>query len=135
MPLEDVIGANLGALFPGMEVVRFFVFRVTRYSDIELANAEEPEDLLEAIEEQVFQRRFGEVVRLEVEEGMPDAVCALLLEELREETPGRPASQRAGRAVVGTAAGVRRPDAAAAARLSGTARSAVRAGDTGGASR
>jgi polyphosphate kinase len=71
------------------------VFRVTRYSDIELANADEPEDLLEAIEEQVFQRRFGEVVRLEVEEGMPDAVCALLLEELREETPeGRLLSER-----------------------------------------
>ena len=87
VPLEDVIGANLGALFPGMDVVRWFAFRVTRYSDIELAGAEEPEDLLEAIEEQVFQRRFGEVVRLEVEEGMPDAVCALLLEELREETP------------------------------------------------
>ena len=95
VPLEDVIGANLGSLFPGMDVVRFFVFRVTRYSDIELANADEPEDLLEAIEEQVFQRRFGEVVRLEVEEGMPDAVCALLLEELRDETPeGRLLSER-----------------------------------------
>jgi polyphosphate kinase len=87
VPLEDVIGANLGALFPGMDVVRWFAFRVTRYSDIDLADADEPEDLLEAIEEQVFQRRFGEVVRLEVEQGMPEAVCALLLEELREETP------------------------------------------------
>jgi polyphosphate kinase len=95
VPLEDVIGANLGALFPGMDVVRWFAFRVTRYSDIDLANADEPEDLLEAIEEQVFQRRFGEVVRLEVEEGMPDAVCALLLEELREETPeGRLLAER-----------------------------------------
>ncbi len=87
VPLEDVIGSNLGALFPGMEVVRWYVFRVTRYSDIDLANADEPEDLLATIEEQVFQRRFGEVVRLEVEEGMPEAVCALLLEELREDTP------------------------------------------------
>jgi polyphosphate kinase len=87
VPLEDVIGANLGALFPGMDVVQWFAFRVTRYSDIDLADADEPEDLLEAIEEQVFQRRFGEVVRLEVEEGMPDTMCALLLEELRDETP------------------------------------------------
>jgi polyphosphate kinase len=95
VPLEDVIGANLGALFPGMDVVRWFAFRVTRYSDIDLADADEPEDLLEAIEEQVFQRRFGEVVRLEVEEGMPEAVCGLLLEELREETPeGRLLSER-----------------------------------------
>ena len=95
VPLEDVIGANLGALFPGMEVVRWYVFRVTRYSDIDLANADEPEDLLATIEEQVFQRRFGEVVRLEVEEGMPEAVCALLLEELREDTPeGRLLTER-----------------------------------------
>jgi polyphosphate kinase len=95
VPLEDVIGANLGALFPGMEVVRWFAFRVTRYSDIDLANADEPEDLLATIEEQVFQRRFGEVVRLEVEEGMPEAVCALLLEELREDTPeGRLLTER-----------------------------------------
>ena len=87
VPLEDVIGANLGALFPGMDVVRWFAFRVTRYSDIDLADADEPEDLLEAIEEQLFQRRFGEVVRVEVEEGMPQSLCALLLEELRDETP------------------------------------------------
>jgi polyphosphate kinase len=87
VPLEDVIGANLSALFPGMDVVRWFAFRVTRYSDIDLADADEPEDLLEAIEEQLFQRRFGEVVRLEVEDGMPAAMCALLLEELRDETP------------------------------------------------
>ena len=95
VPLEDVIGTNLGALFPGMDVLRWFAFRVTRYSDIDLADADEPEDLLEAIEEQVFQRRFGEVVRVEVEEGMPEAVCALLIEELREETPeGRLLNER-----------------------------------------
>ena len=95
VPLEDVIGANLGSLFPGMEVVHWYAFRVTRYSDIDLANADEPEDLLATIEEQVFQRRFGEVVRLEVEEGMPDTVCALLLDELREDTPeGRLLAER-----------------------------------------
>ena len=100
VPLEDVIGANLGSLFPGMDVVRWYTFRVTRYSDIDLANADEPEDLLATIEEQVFQRRFGEVVRLEVEEGMPDAVCALLLEELREDTPeGRLLGERDVQAV------------------------------------
>jgi polyphosphate kinase len=87
IPLEAVIGANLGALFPGMQVVRWFAFRVTRYSDIDLANAEEPEDLLATIEAQVFQRRFGEVVRLEVQPGMPETMRALLLEELRDDTP------------------------------------------------
>ena len=87
IPLEQVMGANLGALFPGMEVVRWFAFRVNRYSDIDLADAEEPEDLLATIEEQVFQRRFGEVVRIEVQQGMPETMRALLLEELRDDTP------------------------------------------------
>ena len=84
VPLEEVIGANLGALFPGMEVLRWHAFRITRYSDLEMP-VEEPEDLLATIEEQVFKRRFGEVVRLEVEDEMPSHLRTLLLEELRAE--------------------------------------------------
>jgi polyphosphate kinase len=89
VPLEHVIGANLGALFPGMEVEGAWGFKLTRYSDIEVSNTEEPEDLLATIEEQVFQRRFSEVVRLEVETGMPDALRDLLVEELRDEVRGK----------------------------------------------
>src|SRR5205814_4330835 len=77
VPLEQVIGANLGALFPGMEVVAWYVFRITRYSDLEIP-VEEPEDLLEMIEEQVFKRRFGEVVRVEVQDDMLQHLRALL---------------------------------------------------------
>jgi polyphosphate kinase len=84
VPLEQVIGANLGALFPGMEVVASYAFRITRYSDLELP-VEAPEDLLATIEEQVFNRRFGEVVRLEVQDDMPAHLRALLLDELRED--------------------------------------------------
>ena len=84
VPLEQVIGANLGALFSGMEVVASYVFRITRYSDLEIP-VEEPEDLLATIEEQVFQRRFGEVVRVEVQDDMPAHLRSLLLEELRED--------------------------------------------------
>ena len=84
LPLEDLIGAHLGQLFPGMEIMGHHAFRITRFSDLEIAPTEEPEDLLAMIEEQVFQRRFGEVVRLEVQRGMPDQLRALLLEELRE---------------------------------------------------
>jgi polyphosphate kinase len=88
IPLEQVIGANLGALFPGMEVLGWYAFRITRYSDLDLTNAEEPDDLLAMIEEQVFKRRFGEVVRLEVQSDMPPHLRALILEELREnESP------------------------------------------------
>jgi len=84
VPLEQVIGANLTALFSGMEVVASYVFRITRYSDLDIP-VEEPEDLLATIEEQVFQRRFGEVVRVEVQDDMPAHLRALLLEELRED--------------------------------------------------
>jgi len=91
VPLEQVIGANLGALFPGMEVTGWYAFRITRYSDLDVASVGEDDDLLETIEEQVFRRRFGEVVRLEVQEGMPAALRELLMEELREdEAPGAP---------------------------------------------
>lgn len=84
VPLEEVIGANLSALFPGMEVMRWYTFRVTRYSDLDLGQMDQPEDLLESIEEQVFQRRFGEVVRLELQRGLPDTIRDLLLEEMGE---------------------------------------------------
>lgn len=82
VPLEEVIGANLGALFPGLSVERWFTFRITRYSDLDLGQIDQPDDLLETIEQQVFQRRFGEVVRLEVQRDMPATMRALLLEEL-----------------------------------------------------
>ena len=84
VPLEQVIGANLAALFPGMEVVAWFPFRITRYSDLDIP-VEEPEDLLATIEEQVIQRRFGEVIRVEVQDDMPPHLRALLVDELRED--------------------------------------------------
>jgi polyphosphate kinase len=85
VPLEEVIGANLGSLFPGMQILGWWAFKVTRYQDLELdKKIDEPEDLLAMIEEQVFQRRFGEVVRLEVQDGMPPHIRTLLLEEMRE---------------------------------------------------
>ncbi|MEK0431205.1 MAG: hypothetical protein RL139_1009 [Gemmatimonadota bacterium] len=83
VPLEALVRARLGALFPGMEILGAHLFRLTRYSDLELSPTEEPEDLLAMIEEQLFQRRFGEVVRVEVEPGMPQHLRELLLEELR----------------------------------------------------
>ena len=84
VPLEEVIGEHLGALFPGMQVKRWFTFRITRYSDLDLGQFDQPDDLLESIEQQVFQRRFGEVVRLEVQRDMPESMRQLLLEELTE---------------------------------------------------
>ncbi|MDP9201012.1 MAG: polyphosphate kinase 1 [Gemmatimonadota bacterium] len=87
VPLERVIGANLGALFPGMEIRGYNAFRVTRYSDLELAHQDEDDDLLTIIEEQVFQRRFAEVVRVEVQRATPPGLRELLLAELLEDHP------------------------------------------------
>ena len=67
-PLEDLIAANLESLFPGMEVLDHSFFRVTRDTDYDVSD--EADDLLQAVEEELRRRRFGEVVRLEVERGM-----------------------------------------------------------------
>src|ERR1700738_3669623 len=87
VPLEQVIGAHLDALFPGMRIRAFSTFRVTRYSDLELTGADEDDDLLAMIEEQVFQRRFAEVVRVEVDEGIPRELRDLILAEVLEAQP------------------------------------------------
>ena len=87
VPLEQVIGAHLDALFPGMEIRGFSTFRVTRYSDLDLADADEDDDLLAMIEEQIFQRRFAEVVRVEVDRGIPRDLRDLILAEVLEDQP------------------------------------------------
>ena len=81
VPLEQVIAAHLDRLFPGLEVVEHHAFRVTRNADIEVEE-DEADDLLLAIESELTRRRFGRVVRLEVEPDMTDEVLGLLLREL-----------------------------------------------------
>jgi len=81
VPLEEVIAHNLDRLFPGMEVVESYPFRVTRNADVQ-RNEEEADDLLEAIQEELRERRFATVVRLEVGSGMPGWMRELLAEQL-----------------------------------------------------
>jgi len=64
VPLEEVIAHNLGALFPGMVIDEYACFRVTR--DADLSVSDEADDLLQAVENELRRRRFGEVVRVEV---------------------------------------------------------------------
>jgi polyphosphate kinase len=80
--LEQVIAANLDALFPGMEIVDHHLFRVTRNADLSIEEEEAP-DLLMAIEEELRKRRFGKVVRLEIERTMPHATRNLLMQGLQ----------------------------------------------------
>ncbi len=79
--LGDLIKANLNLLFPGMEVVEAHRFRITRDTDIELQE-DEADDLLRVIEENIRQRRFGSVVRLEVANVMPEFMLDTLMENL-----------------------------------------------------
>ena len=64
VPLEDVIAYHLDSLFPGMEIVDCNVFRVTRDADLEVSD--DAADLLQAVEDELRRRRFGEIVRVEV---------------------------------------------------------------------
>ena len=81
VPLEQVIAAHLDRLFPGLEVLEHHAFRVTRNADFDVEE-DEADDLLLAIESELNRRRFGRVVRLEIEPDMPDTVLDLLTREL-----------------------------------------------------
>jgi polyphosphate kinase len=81
LPLEDLIGAHLQQLFPGMEVTGHHPFRVTRNTDVEVEE-DRDEDLLQAMERELARRRFGPAVRLEVVDDMDPHVLDLLVREL-----------------------------------------------------
>jgi len=78
----DLIKANLNLLFPKMEILEAHRFRITRDTDIEIQE-DEADDLLRVIEENIRQRKFGNVVRIEVEKDMPDYMVGTLLENLQ----------------------------------------------------
>jgi len=79
--LEEIIEANIQALFPGMNPGPCHLFRVTRDADIEIRE-EEAEDLLSQITEELRRRRFGAPVRLEVSPSMPAEMIEYLTESL-----------------------------------------------------
>jgi polyphosphate kinase len=72
VPLEDLIAKHLDTLFPGMEVVDYDVFRVTRDADFTVSD--EADDLLQAVEDELRRRRFGDVVRVEVGANMSPVI-------------------------------------------------------------
>ena len=78
--LEKVIGEFLDKLFPGYDVLGMGCFRVIRDSDIEVA--EEAEDLARWFEGALKRRRRGSVIRLKIEQSMPEALRAVLAEKI-----------------------------------------------------
>jgi polyphosphate kinase len=79
--LEQVVAANLDALFPGMEVVEAHPFHVVRDADFVIQELE-ASDLLETIEDGVRQRRFGSVTRMTVNNEMPTHIREILIENM-----------------------------------------------------
>lgn len=80
--IGEVIKANVDKLYPGLQVVGTYMFRITRNADLELEE-DEADDLLVHIQESLKKRRLGLIVRLEIENNMPESLL-LLLKKLLE---------------------------------------------------
>ncbi|MCR4688291.1 MAG: RNA degradosome polyphosphate kinase [Saccharofermentans sp.] len=82
VPIEQIIRANISELFNGQKVVASGFYRVMRNADLDI-DEDEAEDLLKEIEEQVRKRRFGEIIRLEVQDDMDPELLEFIIEELQ----------------------------------------------------
>ena len=78
--LSSVIHAHVNELFPGMVVKGCYQFRVTRNSDL-FVDEEEVEDLMIALEDELYTRNYGDAVRLEVADNCPLDVARFLLDQ------------------------------------------------------
>jgi len=85
--VEQVIVANLQHLFPGLEIVEAHPFHVTRDAEVAIKELE-TDDLLETVEEAVWQRRFHDVVRLLANSSMPETLLRILTNHLEIKPTG-----------------------------------------------
>ena len=79
--LEEIIIAHLDLLFPGLEVIAAFPFRITRDADLDI-EVDEASDLLTTVEEIMEQRAKGKPVRIELDCSMHENVCHMLEKKL-----------------------------------------------------
>lgn len=82
--LEEVIERNIHKLFLNYDIVCSYPFRIMRNADLTIEE-DEAEDLLQEIEKQLKQRQWGQVIRLEVEEGIDVRLLKLIRDELEIE--------------------------------------------------
>ena len=81
LPIEELIKAKMNLFFPGMEVLSAHLFRVTRNASLE-RNEEEADDLLEVIEDELRERKFAQIVRLELDAKTPRPLKNFLVKHL-----------------------------------------------------
>ena len=79
--LEQLIAANVGPLFPGMEIISVHPFRIVRNADIEIQELE-ADDLLESMQAGIRKRKFGSVAQVGIYEDMPTYIRDLLVDNL-----------------------------------------------------
>ena len=85
IPIEQVVTHNLEYLFPGMNILESYAFRVTRSADLSVEE-DEADDLLLAIEKELQKRRIGgSSVRLEIEASIPSELRSTIIRELALE--------------------------------------------------
>tara|TARA_R100000908_G_C3757288_1_gene152149 strand:+ start:22908 stop:25145 length:2238 start_codon:yes stop_codon:yes gene_type:complete len=81
VPIEDIISEKIDTLFPGMKILSAHMFRLTRNASVD-RNEEEAEDLLETIEDELRERKFAEIVRLEIDAEMPKHLKQFIIKQL-----------------------------------------------------
>ena len=85
VPMEQIVTHNLEYLFPGMNILESYAFRVTRNADLSVEE-DEADDLLLAIEKELQKRRIGgSSVRLEIEASIPAELRSTIIQELALE--------------------------------------------------
>lgn len=85
LPVEDLVAVHLEELFDGSEVLDYYPFRVTRNADLEVEE-DDAENLLNALEKELQQRRFGGSVRLELAADTSPSVAAELITQLEVDS-------------------------------------------------
>jgi polyphosphate kinase len=78
--LSSILHAHVGELFPGMQVLGCYQFRVTRNSDL-FVDEEEVKNLRTALQGELPQRHFGDAVRLEVADNCSEPMAEFLLQQ------------------------------------------------------
>jgi polyphosphate kinase len=85
IPIEEIIRNKVQSFFPGMKIISAHLFRVTRNASLE-RNEEEADDLLEIISDELRERKFASIVRLELEKSTPKHIKNYLMKNLHIST-------------------------------------------------